>query len=268
MFVKINWRYCMYIDVNGIKINTVSFGSGKDTFLGISGFVADWHVWMYVYEILSTKMRCVGYDHRGSGESLAPPETISKQSHVNDLFSIMDKLGIEKCYLGGESFGGAVALLAALRQPERFKGLILVDSVLPNAKPLDEGRKQFMKFLKTDHQAAIEAFIEDIMPEQNIEHKKRWAVHICLRPDPEVAIRALELARDGESDYPLHEIKIPTLIVYGDKDGENIIENCHYLERTLPNAELVVIKGAGHVPIFTRTREVVDAIEGMFFNGK
>lgn len=38
--------------------------------------------------------------------------------------------------------------------------------------------------------------------------------------------------------------------------------------RTLPNAELVVIKGAGHVPIFTRTREVVDAIEGMFFNGK
>ncbi|GAG84678.1 unnamed protein product [marine sediment metagenome] len=55
------------------------------------------------------------------------------------------------------------------------------------------------------------------MPEQNIEHKKRWAVHICLRTDPEVAIRVLELATEGESNYPLHEIKIPTLIVYGDK---------------------------------------------------
>ena len=255
----------MYIDVNGIKINTVSFGSGEDTFLGISGFVADWHVWMLVFEQLSAKMRCVGYDHRGSGESLASPETISKQTYVDDLFVIMDKLGIEKCYLGGESFGGAVALLAALHQPERFKGLILVDSVLPNARPLDEGRKQFMNFIKADHHAAMEAFIEGVMPEQNIEHKKRWGLHICLRPDPEVAIRVLELYTEGESGYPLHEIKIPTLIVYGDKDDENIIENCHYLEKILPNAELVVIKGAGHVPIFTRTREVVDAIERRFF---
>ena len=258
----------MFIDVNGIKINTVSFGSGEETFLGISGFVADWHVWMYVFEILSTKMRCVGYDHRGSGESPASPETISKQAYVDDLFVIMDKLGIEKCYLGGESFGGAVALLAGLQQPERFKGLILVDSVLPNAKPLNKKRKLFMNFLKTNHQAAMEAFIESVLPEQNIEHKKRWALHFCLRPDPEVAIRVQELHKEGESDYPLHEIKIPTLIVYGDKDGENIIENCHFLERTLPNAELVVIKGAGHVPIFTRTREVVDAIEKRLFNRK
>lgn len=106
------------------------------------------------------------------------------------------------------------------------------------------------------------------MPEQNIEHKKRWALHFCLRPDPEVAIRVQELHKEGESDYSLHEIKIPTLIVYGDKDGKDIIENCHYLERTLPNVELVVIKGAGHVPIFTRTREVVDAIEKRFFNRK
>jgi len=258
----------MFINVNGIKINAVSFGSGEDTFLGVSGFVADWHVWMHIYEMLSTKMRCVGYDHRGSGESFALPESISKQAHVDDLFVIMDKLGIEKCYLGGESSGGAVALLAALQQPERFKGLILVDSLLPNAIPLNEGKKQFKNFIKTDHQAAMEAFIEDVMPEQHIEHKKRWAVHICLRPDPEIAIRALELDSDGESDYPLSEIKIPTLIVYGDKDSEHIIENCHYLERTLPNAELVVINGAGHVPIFTRTREVVDAIEKRFFDGR
>jgi pimeloyl-ACP methyl ester carboxylesterase len=212
----------MYIDVNGIKINTVSFGSGEDTFLGISGFVADWRVWMFVFEQLSTKMRCVGYDHRGSGESFAPAETISKQSYVNDLFSIMDKLGIEKCYLGGESFGGAVALLAALQQPERFKGLILIDTNLPNARPIDEDRKQFINFVKSDHQGAIEAFIDSVMPEPNIEHMKRMGV----------------------------------------------IESSHYLEKTLSDAELVVVKGAGHVPIVTRTQEVVDAIEKRFFTRK
>jgi len=49
----------MYIDVNGIKINIVSIGSGDDTFLGISGFVADLHIWMYIYEILSTLIRLI-----------------------------------------------------------------------------------------------------------------------------------------------------------------------------------------------------------------
>jgi len=258
----------MYIDVNGIKINTVSFGSGEDTFLGISGFVADWRVWMFVFEQLSTKMRCVGYDHRGSGESLAPAETISKQSYVNDLFSIMDKLGIDKCYLGGESFGGAVALLAALQQPERFKGLILIDTNLPNARPIDEDRRQFINFMKSDHQGAIEAFIESVMPEPNIEHMKRMGVYMCLRPNIDVAVRVLELSAEGETDYPLHSIKIPTLIVYGDKDGDYVIESSHYLEKTLSDAELVVVKGAGHVPIVTRTQEVVDAIEKRFFTKK
>ena len=44
----------MFYDINGIKMNTVSFGSGEDTFLGISGFVADWQVWTNVFELLST----------------------------------------------------------------------------------------------------------------------------------------------------------------------------------------------------------------------
>lgn len=210
-------------------------------------------------------MRCVGYDHRGSGESPAPPETISKQSYVNDLFGIMDKLGIEKYYLGGESFGGAIALLAALQKSERFKGLILVDTNLPNVRPIDEERKQFINFIKSDHYAAMEAFIESVFPEPNIEHKKRWGLHICLRPDPEVAVRNLELAAEGEIDYPLRGIKIPTLIVYGDKDGDYVIESSRYLERTLPDAELVVVEGAGHVPIVTRTQEVLDAINKRFF---
>lgn len=255
----------MFIDVNGIKINTVSFGSGEDIFLGISGFVADWRVWSFVFEDLSTRMRCVGFDHRGSGESAAPLETISKQSYVDDLFSVMDKLGIEKCYLGGESFGGAIALLAALKQPERFKGLILIDTNLPNAKPINENRRQFIEFLKADHKGAIEAFIESVMPESNIEHLKRMGVHICLRSDVDITIKILEVVSEGEVEYPLHEIKTPTLIVYGDKDGEEIIENSHYLEKMLPYSELVVIKGAGHVPIITRSQEVIDAIRRNFF---
>ena len=255
----------MFIDVNGIKINTVSFGSGDETFLGISGFVADWRVWSFVFEDLSKRMRCVAYDHRGSGESTAPLESISKQSYVDDLFGVMDKLSIKKCYLGGESFGGAIALLAALKQPECFKGLILIDTNLPNAKPIDENRKKFINFLRLDHKGAIEAFIESVMPESDIEHLKRMGVQICLRSDVETTVKILEIVAEGEAEYPLHEIKIPTLIVYGDKDGEDIIKNSQFLEEVLPYSELEIIEGAGHVPIITRSQEVISAIRRNFF---
>jgi pimeloyl-ACP methyl ester carboxylesterase len=135
---------------------------------------------------------------------------------------------------------------------------------LPTARPIDEGRREFINFIKSNHRAAMEAFIESVMPEPSIEHKKRWGVHICLRPGPEVAVRSLELAAEGETDYHFYEIKIPTLTVYGDLDGDYVKESSHYLEKTLPDAKLVVIKGAGHVPIVTRTQEVLNAINHRF----
>lgn len=254
----------MFYDINGIKINTVSFGSGEETFVGIGGFVADWHVWLNVIELLSTKIRCISYDHRGSGESMAPPETITKQAYVDDLIGVMDELGVKQCILGGESFGGTVAILAVLQHPERFKGLVIVDTSNTSATPLDEGQKQFMELIRTNHLLAMQQFIESVFPEPNIEHIKRWAIRICMKPKPEVAIRCVELGAEGEKNVPVQNIKIPTLIIYGDKDSEEAIKNCIYLSNTIPNATLKVVKGAGHVPILTRPYEVVDAIEKRF----
>ena len=254
----------MFYDINGIKINAVSFGSGEETFLGISGFVADWQVWIHVLELLSIKMRCISYDHRGSGESIALPKTITKQQYVDDLIGVMDQLGVDQCILGGESFGGTVAILAALQHPERFKGLVIVDTSNTNASPLDEGQKQFIDLIRTNHLSAMQQFIESVFPEPNVEHLKHWGVRICMKPNPEVAIRCVELGAEGEKNVPVQDIKIPTLVIYGDKDSEAAINNCKYLANTIPNATLKVVKGAGHVPILTRPYEVVAAMEKRF----
>lgn len=77
---------------------------------------------------------------------------------------------------------------------------------MPNAKPIDENRKEFINFIKSDHQGAMKFFFEAFMPEPNIEYMKRLGVHICLRPNLEVAVRVLELTAKGEKDYPLNGI--------------------------------------------------------------
>jgi pimeloyl-ACP methyl ester carboxylesterase len=245
-------------------MNTVSLGKGDKTFLGISGFVADWRVWTFPFELLSKKMRCVSFDHRGVGESPAPLDSITVESLVDDVFGVMDALDIDKCILGGESFGGTIAALAALEKPERFEGLVLVDTSGPNPVPLTEERIQFMQLMKMDFKKAMEMFIESIFPETNSEHYKRMGLSIVMRPGSEVAIHHMEIMSQGEDNVPVHNIKIPTLVVCGSLDGPNIIENSKYLVDAIPDAELKVVEGAGHVPVVTRPNEVVEAIEKRF----
>ncbi len=245
-------------------MNTVSFGKGNKTFLGISGFVADWRVWTFPFEIMSKKIRCVSFDHRGVGETPAPLDTITIDALVDDVFGVMDTLDIDRCILGGESFGGTIAALAALKQPERFEGLVLVDTSGPNPVPLTEERLQFIQLMKADFGKAMNMFIESIFPETNSEHYKRMGLSIVTRPGSEVAVKHMELMSQGENNVPVHNIKIPTLVIYGSLDGPNVIKNSKYLVDVIPDAELKVIEGAGHVPVVTKPHEVVKAIEKRF----
>jgi 3-oxoadipate enol-lactonase len=90
----------MFIKVNKDRLHTVSFGKGPRTFLTHGGWVGNWEVWQQLFELMSESWRCVGYDHRGAGESPVPPETITPETVVDDLFAVMDTLEIKRCVLG------------------------------------------------------------------------------------------------------------------------------------------------------------------------
>lgn len=254
----------MFIEVNGILFNTVSFGAGQQTFFAISGFVGSWEVWLQPFELMSTRWRCISYDHRGAGETPVPPEKITKNGLIDDLFAIMDAYQVEKCILGGESTGAVIALLAALQQPDRFKGLVLVDSVNPNPEPPSESKKQFIAGLLSNYQNTIKFFIDSCVPEPDSEHLRRWGLNICLRAEKEAAARLVEIDSEGKSDISLNDFTIPTLVIHGSQDVISPLENSEYLAKTIPNSELVVIEGAGHVPPISHPHEVVTAIERFF----
>ncbi len=254
----------MFIEVNRIRLNTVSFGADNPIFLAISGFVGSWEVWLQPFELMSNRWRCISYDHRGAGESPVPPETITKNALVDDLFAVMDAYQVKHCILGGESMGGVIALLAVLRQPERFKGLVLIGSDNPNPEPLSAIRKQFVAGLRANYHATIKTFVDLCIPEPNSEHLRRWGVNICLRAEAEAAARLVEIGAEGEMNVPLNDVMIPTLVIHGTKDAIIPMKNSEYLASVIPNSELVVIDGVGHVPTVTRPNEVVVAIERRF----
>ena len=62
----------------------------------------------------------------------------------------------------------------------------------------------------------------------------------------------------------LRKLSIPTLIVHGDRDPFYDTETMRYVHSLIPNSELVVFEGSGHLPAMTRPLEVAKAINEFF----
>ena len=74
-------------------------------------------------ETLSQEHRVVVYDRRFGGRSRSPMVVQNWDMVCEDVFGLMDVLGIEQAYLGGGSFGAAISLGCAARRPERVRAI-------------------------------------------------------------------------------------------------------------------------------------------------
>lgn len=254
----------MFLDINGCRVNTVSFGAGTRTLVAHGGWVGSWEVWQQPFELMSGTWRCVSYDHRGAGATVARPETITPEALVADLLAVLDALGIKRCVLAGESLGCVVALSAVLSQPHRFDGLVLVDgsgAVTDALRPLIDGSR-------TDFPETVRWFVDACVPEPDSEHLRRWGRQILLRADPEAAARILDcyLERD-QARLPIERIAIPTLVVHGTADAIVPLAAGRAMAQAIPGATFLPLEGAGHVPTVTRPAEIAAAIQARFAGG-
>ena len=153
----------MFIRHADAEFFTVAFGSGPRTFLAQGGWAGSWELWAGPFTTLSKTWRTIGYDHRGAGATVSPPESITMETLVADVFAILDALKVTTCVLAAESAGAAVAIQAALQQPQRFDGLVLVDGLYYRAAP--NGPDPFAESLKADFDATIGWFVDACVPE-------------------------------------------------------------------------------------------------------
>lgn len=251
----------MFLDVNGTRLHVVSFGSGNRTFVAVGGWTGSWEVWLHPFELLTANgWRCIGYDHRGSGES--PSDDISVETLVDDVFGVLDAFGVERCVLAGESMGAAICLRAAARRPERVEGLVLASA---SEGRFTEGSARFAAATRDDYGPTVDGFMELCVPEDDAEHIKRWGRNILLRAEPEHAARLVEMWRDAPPVDP-RQVSVPTLLVHGNADAVATIEYARTLAETMPDAQLVELAGTGHVPPMIRPHDVVAAIERRYPN--
>jgi pimeloyl-ACP methyl ester carboxylesterase len=201
--------------------------------------------------------RAVMYDLRGHGRSARPATGYSITDAVADLFEILRVLGHERpVHLVANSFGGLIALRAALARPEQVAGLVLIDAHGPAERPA-EWREELLN--KVNRAALVLEY--DRLADQLLAAGRR-------RPGREAAtvhamVNGTSLLADLAAAEPLGAadlatVTCPVLAVYG--ASSDMIEAGRTLGRHVPHCRLHELPGLAHTVLLDATGELRDLL--------
>jgi pimeloyl-ACP methyl ester carboxylesterase len=225
-------------------------GSGPAVVLLHAG-VADRTMWSeHLQPLADAGFRAVAMDLPGFGE--APPAA-GEQAEWTDVLRTMDALSIDRATLVGSSFGGAVALRAAVVAPDRVRALVLVSAPPPELEPSPEleavWSAEEAALERGDVDAAVAAVVEAwTLPNAPSAVKERVAAMqrraFALQASATTTPAPDPLERDPEL---LAGIDVPALVAAGEREMRDFRDGAELLAATLPHARHAVIAGAGHL---------------------
>ena len=247
-------------NVNGIQLAYERRGKGIPLVL-LHGFPLDHHLWDEVAPLLEDTFDVILPDLRGFGASTAVASPSSMDDYASDIASLLDDLNIQKAAIVGHSMGGYVALAFARLYPERVRGLGLVSSqVLADAPERKEGRYKSAADVSAN---GIGSVVEAMTPKfTNDEKLQSYARASMERQPPAAYMSALKAMAERTDSTPfLSTFHFPVVIIHGDADSLIPIDRAREVKAALPQAHLVEISGAGHMPMMEAKEKTAEALK-------
>ncbi len=236
------------------KIAYYSLGDSKHkTIIFIHGFPYDHTMWNKQISFFSSAYYCVAYDIRGIGNSKTENGQFTMEHFVDDLENLIDELELEKPVICGLSMGGYILFRAAEKFGNKIGALIFCDTK-PDADT-DEGKlKRAAGIKKIDTEGLsgfIKPFIKNTFAESSIKRMGKEYEEIVKNSEMQnpVGIKGCLLGMATRTDVSayLPKIKVPVLVLGGDKDSLTPPFLMESFAKKIPNATHVVIPKAGHM---------------------
>jgi pyruvate dehydrogenase E2 component (dihydrolipoyllysine-residue acetyltransferase) len=233
-----------------------------DPILFLHGFGGDLNNWLFNIDAVSGLGPVYALDlpgHGGSTKSIGRPGLDALASAVVEF---MDELKLSKAHLVGHSMGGAVAGAIAIREPRLVRSLTLISPAglgqEIETKYIDgfvaaESRrdlKPVLQYLFADSGLVSRTMVEDIL-----KYKRLDGVQSALRGLADAMFKGGRQAENLAGD--LAKLDLPIQIVWGAKDA--IIPATH--AKALPNAQVEIIDGTGHMSQMEAAGRVNDLIK-------
>lgn len=267
-----------HVTIHGHDVAYRSAGSGPVIML-VHGIAGRSGTWTRVMPELARDHTVIAPDLLGHGESAKPRGDYSLGAYASGIRDLMVALGHDSATFVGHSLGGGIAMQLAYQFPERCERLVLVASgglgkeVSPLLRVLSgPGSEYVLPVILTRRLYDVAATATG------------WLSKLGVRPDPfleEVWTTYAALTDARAQRAFVHTIRsvidvtgqrvsardrlylaqeVPTLIVWGDRDGVIPVTHAHAAHELIPGSQLEVFEGVGHFLPVERPERLADVV--------
>ncbi len=263
-----------FLEVDGMNVHYRDEGDATDSLplVLLHGTGASLHTFDAWTNDLKNQKRIVRMDLPAFGlTGPFPNRDYKMDNYVQFIAHFLEKKGIKRCILGGNSLGGCIAWQFTVAHPENVDKLILIDAAgyptksksTPMAFTLARNPvlNKFLTFITPRFMA--KSSVENVYVDKTkiTDDLINRYFDLTLRTGNRQAfIDRMVLTYDTSRLPLIHQIKQKTLVLWGEGDGLIPLSNGERFHADLPNDTFVVVKNAGHVPMEESPKESIEEV--------
>ena len=235
------------------------------------GFGCDQNMWRLVVPAFADAHRLVLFDHVGAGQSDTSAYDRRKYAtldgYATDVLEICRELQLSDVIFVGHSVSAMIGVLAAKREPERFKALVLVG---PSPRYINDG-EYFGGFSQQDIEGLLSSLESNylgwsssmapvIMGNPDRPELGAELTDSFCRTDPEIARRFAKVTFMSDNRADLPRLRTPALVLQCTNDAIAPVAVGEYVRDALPNSSYVLLNATGHCPNLSAPDDTAKAI--------
>jgi pimeloyl-ACP methyl ester carboxylesterase len=256
------WGSC---DTGRYRMRYFAWGEGPPLVF-VHGVCDSSRSFLLPISLLSAHFRCIAYELPAGDGDGAVLRRVTHDGLVDDLFALLDHVGVRRSYLLGSSFGATVVLKALHREPARLPRAVLQGGLAH--RPLVRAERVLAWLGKwLPGRAARLPWREKVLHKTQKplfaarpEEVWRYFLDTTGRPPIRAFARHVRLVHGLDLRPILPQVRQPVLLVCGDRDKVVPARHAEQLLAGLPNAGRVVLEGCGHTPSYTHPEVYAEVI--------
>ena len=252
-----------FVEVDGVEIAYERIGAGPPLVL-VHGAAEDSRIWGPQLSGLADDFTVVAWDEPGTGQSSDVPESFDLAAVADGLAGMLESLGLGPAHVAGLSWGGTVVLELYLRHPALVATLVMIDTYagwkgsLPAAEieARVAGAREMLASRREDFDPTLPGLFAGDPPEEFLPLLSAIAADVR----PATLGRQLAIMAEADLSDLLPRVSVPTLLIWGERDARSPLVVARQFEKAIPDTQLVVLEGAGHMTILERPEHLNEAV--------
>lgn len=249
------------VNVKGVRLNYVEQGTGDEVIVFVHGWLSSLGAWKETWALLSPTYHAYALDLRGCGQSDRVKEGCTVAQFAEDVHNFSQELGLGRFTYVGHSMGGPIGIRLALDHPEVLKALVLVAPVPAHGLKIPDEQLPVVRG-GAGNEEFMHIFLPMLFATLPSDERVEELLKDMLSVEKEAFLDSLDSFMFFDVESRLGEIKVPTMMVIGEKDMVTLPDEQRRTAKGIAGCRLEVFADNGHYLQIESPDRFVDVLTG------